>query len=232
MKGDASALTIGKVTDLLKEEFPNLTMSKVRFLETKGLIHPARLPSGYRQYRAVDVERLRFILRRQRDQFLPLKVIETQLADWDPDEALGQGEPPTDESTPAPGPDDHVLGLYDLARQARISRDDIRQLISHGLLAPRDEEGVPKFTDRDLAVAVQCGVLIEQGLEPRHLRSIRHAVLRQAELLGGLTIAMRRNRSPVARRQAAATVNRGAEAMRRLSDLLFLAAVRTILNED
>lgn len=229
---DASALTIGKVTDLLKEEFPDLTMSKVRFLETRGLIHPTRSSSGYRQFRSGDIKRLRFVLQQQRDHFLPLKVIKSRIARWERGEEPDLDEPAAGEASPSPEPYVEVLELHELARRTNISRSEIRQLISHGLLVPREEGGVPKFISRDLAIARQCGLLLEQGLEARHLRMIRHAVARHVELLGGLTLARRRNRSPDARRQSAENLTRGAEAMRRLSDLLFLAEVRTILDED
>ena len=103
--------------------------------------------------------------------------------------------------------------------------------MSHNLIKPREEAGVTRFTSQDLAIARQCKLLMDQGLEPRHLRMIHNAVVRHVELIGGLTVAMRRNRSPDARRQAAEATMRGAEAMRRLNDLLFLAEVRAIIDE-
>ncbi len=229
---DTSALTIGRVTDLLKEEFPGLTMSKVRFLETRGLIHPTRSSSGYRQFLPGDISRLRFILRQQRDHFLPLKVIKSQLARW---EQGGEADPERAEAgdtSSSPEPSVEVLDLGEFARRASVSRSEIRQLVSHGLFAPAEGDGVPRFDNRDVAVARLCGVLLEQGLEARHLRIIRNAVLRHVQLLEGLTLAMRRNRSPEARRQAVENLTTGAEAMRRLIDLLFLAEVRAILDED
>ena len=229
---DASALTIGKATDLLKAEFPELTMSKVRFLEAQGLIHPTRSSSGYRLFRSEDIKRLHFILQQQRDHFLPLKVIKSQLAQWERGKDPDLAEPTVGKASPSPELDEEVLEFHEFVRGSSISRNEIRQLISHRLLAPREEDGAPKFTTRDLAIARQCGVLMEQGLEARHLRMIRHAVARQVELLGGLTVAMRRNRSPDAQRRAVETLNRGVDAMRRLNDLLFLAEVRTILDED
>ena len=99
---DASALTIGKVTDLLKEEFPDLTMSKVRFLETRGLIHPTRSSSGYRQFRSGDIKRLRFVLQQQRDHFLPLKVIKSRIARWERGEEPDLDEPAAGEASPSP----------------------------------------------------------------------------------------------------------------------------------
>ena len=224
-------LSIGKVTDLLREEFPDITTSKVRFLESRGMIRPARSAGGYRQFNDTDIERLRFILQQQRDHFLPLKVIKSQLAEWAQGATSSIEEPEVEESASGPSPDDHILELQDIAGRADLSRKEVRQLVSHNLLKPRVENGIASFTGRDLSIARQCRVLMDQGLEPRHLRMIRNAVVRHVELIGGLTVAMRRNRSPDARRQAAEATTRGVEAMRRLNDLLFLAEVRTILDE-
>ncbi|HDH02820.1 MAG TPA: MerR family transcriptional regulator, partial [Actinobacteria bacterium] len=80
---DGPALTIGEVINLLKDEFPDVTVSKVRFLEGQGLIDPGRSTSGYRQFHSAEVKRLRYILQQQRDHFLPLKVIKSQLTLWD-----------------------------------------------------------------------------------------------------------------------------------------------------
>ena len=225
-------VSIGRVIDLLGEEFPDLTTSKVRFLESRGMIRPARSPAGYRQFSRADIERLRFILQRQRDHFLPLKVIKSQLAEWPQGAAPAIEEHQVEEPASGPSPDDYVLVLQDIAAQANLSRKQVRRLVSHNLLKPREENGIARFTNRDLSIARQCKVLIDQGLEPRHLRMIRNAVVRHVELIGGLTVAMRRNRSPAARRQAAEATRSGVEAMRRLNDLLFLAEVRTILDED
>ena len=229
---DAAPISIGKVTDLLKDEFPDLTTSKVRFLESRGMIRPARSPAGYRQFDQADIERLRFILQRQRDQFLPLKVIKSQLAEWSRGAASSIQEPEAEDSASGWSPDDYVLELQDIVNQANLSRKLVRELVSHNLIKPREENGVDRFTSRDLSIAHQCRALMDQGLEPRHLRMIRNAVVRHVELIGGLTVAMRRNRSPDARRQAAEATRRGAEAMRRLNDLLFLAEVREIIDED
>ena len=229
---DALPVSIGRVTDLLREEFPDLTTSKVRFLESRGLVQPARSPAGYRQFNQEDIERLRFILQRQRDHFLPLKVIKSQLADWSHTAAPPVEEPQIEETAPAASPDDNSLGLHDIANQANLSRKQVRDLMEHNLIKPREEEGAARFTSRDLSIARQCRVLMDQGLEPRHLRMIHSAVVRHVELIRGLTVALRRNRSPDARRQAAEATKRGAEAMRRLHDLLFLTEVKAIIGED
>ncbi|MHB1535486.1 MAG: MerR family transcriptional regulator, partial [Acidimicrobiales bacterium] len=83
---DRSHLSIGEVLSLLREEFPDVTISKIRFLESQGLVDPERTPSGYRKFYDHDVERLRWILRQQREHFLPLKVIKGRLADPDADD--------------------------------------------------------------------------------------------------------------------------------------------------
>lgn len=247
-----SALSIGEVTDLLKHEFPDVTMSKVRFLEARGLIDPPRSSSGYRQYLSNDVERLQFILRQQRDHFLPLKVIKAQLARWDRGEAPnsgakapGKGAPPAAPpaaSAPAPAAEagggdseeeeeyEEVFEIHELARRADLTREQVRGLIDHGLVKPVEVDGAVRFGTRDAAVAHQCSLLLRQGLEPRHLRTLRHAVIRQVEMLAGLNVDIRRTRHPEVRRRAANALNRNAEAMMRLTRLLFTAEVEALLD--
>ena len=255
---DPPALSIGEVTDLLKHEFPDVTMSKVRFLETQGLINPSRSSSGYRQYLSADVERLQFILRQQRDHFLPLKVIKSQLARWDrgeapnrPDrktEARQKGAPPVQsspvqsspvQSSPAQqagAPDsgeeeyEEVFEIHELARRAGLTREQVRGLIDHGLVRPAEVDGAARFGTRDAAIAHQCSLLLRHGLEPRHLRTIRHAVVRQLDLLAALNVDIHKNRYPEVRRRAAQALNRNAEAMMRLTELLFAAEVEALID--
>ncbi len=226
-------LSIGKATELLQEEFPDLTMSKVRFLETRGLIEPSRSSAGYRQYRTRDIERLRFILRRQRDHFLPLKVIKSHLIRWERGEL---SDPDDEDASEIPDllPDSQtpVHEMRELARRAGVSRSVIRQLIQYGLLSPEEDEGALRFSDRDVDVTHQCKALLELGLEPRHLKMIRTMVDRQLDLIDRLTIAHRRNRSPDARRQAREVVDRAVEAMRLINNALFLVEAKAILNKD
>lgn len=252
---DPPALSIGEVTDLLKHEFPDVTMSKVRFLETQGLINPSRSSSGYRQYLSADVERLQFILRRQRDHFLPLKVIKSQLARWDrgeapnrPDrktQARQKGAPPA-QGFPAQGspaqqadePDsgeeeeeyEEVFEIHELARRAGLTREQVRGLIDHGLVRPAEVDGAARFGTRDAAIAHQCSLLLRHGLEARHLRTIRHAVVRQLDLLAALNVDIHKNRYPEVRRRAAQALTRNAEAMMRLTELLFAAEVEALID--
>ena len=228
---DSPSLTIGRVRKLLNDEFPDVTTSKIRFLETNGLVHPARSPSGYRHFRQSDVDRLRFILRQQRDHFLPLKVIKSQLTRLERGEIPG-GEPDTGEPTPVPEIADEMISLNELARRSELTPVQVRQLVDHGLLAPRHAEGTHQYSTGDVALARQCGVLLAEGLEPRHIRQVRQAVSRQVELLDRLTLAMRLSPSQASRRQAARTLSRGAEAIRLLSQSFLQADVKALLGED
>lgn len=229
---DGPALTIGEVINLLKDEFPDVTVSKVRFLESQGLIEPARSTSGYRQFHSAEVKRLRFILQQQRDHFLPLKVIKSQLTLWDRgDDQLaplnGGGQPQELLES-----DRDLVDAPELIRQAEISRGQFKDLVDHGLIVAIDDHGAERFSDRDIAVARQCGILMDYGFEPRHLRSVRHAAERHADLLAQLTAGMRRNRSPDARTRVTETLAGSSEALGKLSALMLAGQIRSFLHED
>lgn len=229
---DGPALTIGEVINLLKDEFPDVTVSKVRFLESQGLIDPARSTSGYRQFHSSEVKRLRFILQQQRDHFLPLKVIKSQLTLWD----RGEEVTPPVNGLPSAGEllDDRsdLVDAKELCRQAEVTREQLKALVEDGLLHPEDQQGVAMFSAREIAIARQCAVLMEYGLEPRHLRSVRHTAERNGELLRQMTSALRRNRSPEARRRVAETLAGTSEALGKLAALMLAGELRSILHED
>ena len=185
-------LTVGAVVKALSEEFPDVTISKVRFLEAEGLVTPARTASGYRQFTPDDVERLRYVLRAQRDRFWPLKVIKDNL------EAIDRGLTPGDEGDgraqpPAPTRDPDVPDAADLAerrtlrltaaelgRATGLTPAEVADLVSHGLLRP-DAAGL--HDDTDLQVAHAAAGLGAYGVEPRHLRGFRAAADREVGLV-------------------------------------------------
>jgi DNA-binding transcriptional MerR regulator len=185
-----AGMSIGAVLDLLRPDFPDVTISKIRFLEAEGLVTPERTASGYRRFTAYDCGRLRFILTAQRDQYLPLKVIKTQL------DALPDGELPRVGVprlvTVSNGSAD---GVYDTAAvaptQVRLSREDLlsRSGIDEALLTALVKAGVIKpgpagFFDEHSVVTAQCArALAEYGVEPRHLRAFRSAADRQSDLI-------------------------------------------------
>ena len=217
-----SALTIGEVINLLKEEFPDVSVSKVRFLEDQGLIHPGRSRSGYRQFHENDLKRLRYILRLQRDHFLPLKVIKSKLTMWDRGE-----EPATSSPDGAPrlrrdlGDPDGEYDADRLTAQSGLNSAQYRSLIEHGLLP---EQG--PYHDDHLAICIEAGRLIGLGLEARHLRSVLLAAARASDLLATLTEPLRRHRSPDAIRRAQEAMSIGAESFENLSQVFLSDELR------
>ena len=185
-----AGMSIGAVLDLLRPEFPDVTMSKIRFLEAEGLVTPERAPSGYRRFSAHDCARLRFILTAQRDQYLPLKVIKAQL-DAQPD-----GELPQNAAYPAPRlvPVDEP-GAGEMHERemhgVRLRREDVleRSGVEPALLTALCKAGVittgPGGSyDEYAPVIAQCAqALGEYGVEPRHLRPFRSAADRQSDLI-------------------------------------------------
>ncbi|MYF84548.1 MAG: MerR family transcriptional regulator, partial [Acidimicrobiia bacterium] len=155
----------------------------------------------------------------------------SQLTRLERGELPGGGVEP-EEALPVPEIADETFSLNELARRSDLTRAQVRQLLDHGLLAPLNAEGPHQFTTGDVAVARQCGVLLAEGLEPRHIRQVRQAVSRQVELLDRLTLAMRLSPSQASRRQAARTLSRGAEAIRLLSQSFLQADVKALLGKD
>jgi DNA-binding transcriptional MerR regulator len=189
-----AGMSIGAVLDSLRPDFPDVTISKIRFLEAEGLVTPQRSGSGYRRFTAYDCARLRFILTAQRDHYLPLKVIKAQL-DAQPDGALpetgsGYGVPRLVQLS-----DDGESVVRDTAAvapaQVRLSREDLlsRSGVDEELLGSLIKAGVIKsgpggFFDEHSVVTAQCAkALADYGVEPRHLRAFRSAADRQSDLI-------------------------------------------------
>jgi DNA-binding transcriptional MerR regulator len=194
-----SGMSIGAVLDLLRPDFPDVTISKIRFLEAEGLVTPQRAASGYRRFTAYDCGRLRFILTAQRDQYLPLKVIKAQL-DAQPDGELPLAGSPYGVprlvsvggdagggTAGGPGPDSASVA----PTRIRLSREDLleRSGVDGELLTALLKAGVittgPRgFFDEHAVVILQCArALADYGVEPRHLRAFRSAADRQSDLI-------------------------------------------------
>lgn len=186
-------LTIGAVLDLLKSDFPDVSISKIRFLESEGLIHPERTVSGYRTFDDEDVRRLTYILTAQRDRFWPLKVIRDALDAMDRGlqaPAPAQERPqvpqvPVDRNLPTAADlvPDHVADLRltreELARSAGLTDATVEALCTYGLLRPGRDGHFPASS---LAVAQACAALSSYGIEARHLRPFRTAADREIGL--------------------------------------------------
>lgn len=191
------ALSIGEVINLLRDDFPDVSVSKIRFLESQGLIDPGRSDSGYRQFDPEDLARLRFILQQQRDHFLPLKVIKSKLTLWERGEDLASR---TAEPTSRLESRGEPLSRDDLLRRSGLSPSELDELIEVGVLRSPGEPEV--FAPDTGIVATEAKRLMDQGLEPRHLRTIRLSVDREADLLRQLAAPLLRAHNPEARARA------------------------------
>ncbi|AXE38907.1 MerR family transcriptional regulator [Acidipropionibacterium virtanenii] len=184
--------SIGQVMKLLKPDFPDLSISKIRFLESEGLLSPERAPSGYRKYSRSDVDRLRYILTCQRDNFQPLKVIREHLA------MIDRGEEPPAVDQPAPpggvGSDvdeEHVdlnrprgpikLKRRELIRASGITEAQLVELERHQLV--RTKRGQDWYGQEALMVCVASRRLRAFGMDTRHLRALRQAAEREAGMI-------------------------------------------------
>ena len=186
-----SGMSIGAVLDLLRPDFPDVTISKIRFLEAEGLVTPQRAASGYRRFTAYDCARLRFILTAQRDQYLPLKVIKAQL-DAQPDGQLPlAGSPYGVPRLVSVGDDSAADPAAVSTARVRLSREDLleRSAVDGELLTALLKAGVITtgpggFFDEHAVVILQCArSLADYGVEPRHLRAFRSAADRQSDLI-------------------------------------------------
>ena len=213
-------LGIGEVLARLHAEFPDVSVSKIRFLESEGLIAPARSPSGYRRFDETDVERLRFILTAQRDHYLPLRVIKERLVPPSP----AAGCPADAEPPPAPGsagPDGGSLTRRQLLDAAGIDERQLAELETFGLV-----RRAGRTYGRDaVGVASAAAVLGRYGVEARHLRAVRAAAEREISFIEQVVAPTLRQRNPEAIQQAGRTAREIAAWTMRLHGALIEAAL-------
>jgi DNA-binding transcriptional MerR regulator len=197
-------LGISEVLAQLRADFPDVSVSKIRFLETEGLIEPARAPSGYRRFDAADVERLRYILTAQRDQYLPLRVIKERLGDVAVRRAAsssGDAPPAPPLFGPSPAAPARLLTRRELLEHAGITDPLLTELESYGLLRK-----VGRLYGPDaLEVARTVAELTAYGVEARHLRAVRAAVERETTLIEHVVAPILKQRGAGARELAERT---------------------------
>jgi DNA-binding transcriptional MerR regulator len=216
-------LTIGAVCGRLKSEFPDISISKIRYLEDQGLLAPRRTQGGYRLFSEEDVERLQTILRLQRDEFLPLRVIRQELASpYSKDRRRRRPAGLTGEE-----PD---LDLEELCERAGITAQLARELEEYGLIAPSVREGEKRYLEGDVDVAAACAGLSRFGITGRHLRTFRTAADRQAALLEQLVAPALRSRNAERRQAGLEDLQSLAELAQELSQLLFWRDLRRAAN--
>jgi DNA-binding transcriptional MerR regulator len=236
-------LSIGEVLDNLRAEFPDITISKIRFLETEGLISPERTGSGYRKFFDEDVARLRYILSLQRDHFLPLKVIRERLDQADSNGGVPAVAPPSvvAQVPPAPpaepqgdgtssGPEpiatDVQLTREELCRAAGLAADQLAALEEYGVLAA-GEGGL--YEGSHLVVAKAARGFLDRGLEPRHLKMFRQFAEREANLFEQMVGPVALRKDPEARRQASGSISQLVALARQLHDASLGSSVKGML---
>jgi DNA-binding transcriptional MerR regulator len=206
---------------MLKEEFPDISISKIRYLEDQGLLTPRRTQGGYRLFSEDDVERLETILRLQRDEFLPLRVIRQELASPTAKERRRKRPAGLAES-------EEDIDLAELCERAGIDAGLARELEEYGLLAPRSAGGEKRYPESDAEIALACGGLARYGIAPRHLRAFRTSADREAGLLEQIVAPALRARNPDRRRSGLEDLDTLANLARELSQLLFWRALRKV----
>ena len=232
-------MNIGEVIAQLKEDFPELLVSKVRYYEAEGLVEPERTPSGYRKYTQRDVERLHYALTLQRDHYLPLKVIKDHL------EAIDRGlEPPALTGGPqvprmALAADGYPasqtferdtstlrLSRRELLAAAEMTDELLTQLETFGLIVPRP--GSAPYDNDALLIAKTVGELAAFGIEPRHLRAFKTAADREVGLVEQVVSPIRRSREAGAEGRGEEIMSQIAALSVRLHATLVRAGLRTL----
>jgi DNA-binding transcriptional MerR regulator len=238
-------LSIGEVLTLLKDEFPDVTISKIRFLESQGLLDPERTPSGYRKFYDNDVARLRWILRQQREHFLPLKVIKGRLIGEPESEGGGDDQVAggggvavaaaaavADDPEPlAPPRSGTSLTLQELAASCGLETGDLKDLERFGLISSRTVGGTAYYEDDALAAAHVAAGFMKFGVEARHLRMYKTAAEREAGFFEQVVMPMLKQRNPDARRQASETLAELARLGQQLRSAMLRNALRDYLEE-
>jgi DNA-binding transcriptional MerR regulator len=215
MAGTRNYQSIGEVLVSVKTEFPDITISKIRFLEAEGLIEPERTPSGYRKFYAHDVERLKSILRMQRDEYLPLKVIKERLihqdAGSDELDLSSDGEAQGDDAVSvveeiAEAPTGLQMSLEEMATATGIDRDRIKELETFGIISSHGPEGARYYDGDDFILLSIVKDFFRYGIEARHLTMYKHFADRESAFFDQIVAPTLRQKNPDARRTAAQTL--------------------------
>jgi DNA-binding transcriptional MerR regulator len=219
-------LTIGEVLTVLREDFPDVTISKIRYLESEDLVHPQRTPSGYRKFSAADVARLRYVLAAQRDHYLPLRVIKEHLDALDRGEQLPGSAPPAAPTGLQAGAGSGRLPAEQFAEAAGLEPGQLADCVQFGLLTP-DPDG--RHAAADLPIARAAAGLARHGIEPRHLRVYQNGAEREAGLVEQLVAPVLRARSEEARSRATEKLRELVTLSAQLHGALLEARLRDLL---
>jgi DNA-binding transcriptional MerR regulator len=230
------ALTIGAVCKILQSEFDDVSISKIRYLEDQKLLNPRRTSGGYRLYSQADVERLRTILRLQRDEFLPLRVIRQELASGG-DLAFGGGD---GERKPSGSTVRRAilvdtsrayLTLEEIVEETGAREELIRELENYGIVQPEKREGKTVYDETDREIVRAANELSRVGVGARNLRVFRSSADREANLLEALLGPSLRSRNPERRKEALQSLESLAATVSHLKHLLLVRDLRRLAGD-
>ncbi|GAC1437694.1 MAG: MerR family transcriptional regulator [Solirubrobacteraceae bacterium] len=238
----SKSLTIGAVSKALRQEFPDISISKIRYLEDQKLLTPRRTPGGYRLYTTGDVARLRTILRLQRDEFLPLRVIRQELAS-------GRGADADVATAPVPASsanaseshrkrwrasvavqDGALYSLDDVLEETQADPKLVRELEEYGVIKGELRGGVPCYDDTEREIIRAVTELARYGVGGRNLRVFRSSADREANLLQQILEPALRSRNPQRRKEAVEALENLAAVATHLKHLLLIRDLRKIAN--
>jgi DNA-binding transcriptional MerR regulator len=231
MAGTRNYQSIGEVLVSVKTEFPDITISKIRFLEAEGLIEPERTPSGYRKFYVPDVDKLKSILRMQRDEYLPLKVIKERLLKGEDgeDEAVGGADGDGGASAVeelADAPTGLQMSIEEMSSATGIERDRIKELESYGIVCSHGPEGGRYYDGDDYIVLSIVKDFFRFGVEPRHLTMYKHFTEREATFFQTIVAPTLRQKNPDARRAASDALAELATTSRKFKQALLRTNLR------
>jgi DNA-binding transcriptional MerR regulator len=226
------SLTIGAVAKILAREFDEISISKIRYLEDQKLLSPRRTPGGYRLYSQADVERLREILRMQRDEFLPLRVIRQELAAGsDRKDAREGGSAAMRRASSVDGAGGSRVSLDELVDQTGVPPELIAELEEWRIVQPEQIDGQRLYDDTDREIVKACGELSRFGVAGRNLRVLRTSADREAALLEAVVGPALRSSNHNRRKEAIENLESLAATCSNLTHLLLVRDLRKLTGE-
>jgi DNA-binding transcriptional MerR regulator len=225
-------MTIGAVCKALAPEFPDISISKIRYLEDQKLVSPRRTAGGYRLYTSGDVVRLRTILRLQRDEFLPLRIIRQELAAGRTDASPSAGGPPRDgglrRASVTSQPGGAALSLEEVLEETRADPSLVRELEEYGVIKGESRSGTRYYDETEREIIRAVTELARHGVAGRNLRVFRTSADREAALLQQILAPALRSRNPQRRKEAVETLENLAAVATHLKHLLLIRDLRKI----
>lgn len=222
------ALTIGAVAKLLSKEFDDVSISKIRYLEDQKLVTPRRTPGGYRLYSQADVDRLRTVLRLQRDEFLPLRVIRQELASGPSVSGISGNSSNTARRAKLIGTSSSRFSLEEVVEETGARTEFIRELAEFGLVAPRNENGSAVYDETDMEIVRAANELARSGVGARNLKLFKTSADREVNLIETLLAPKLASRNPQRRKEATDSLERMAGVLSELKHALLVRDLRRL----